>query len=50
VEVRREIDDYFTRHTESSGYERPKIDGVHFDSLTEEQNACLIGTFEVREI
>lgn len=46
MEVCREVVAFFTRHTESSEWERPKLDAVHFYALTEEQNAGLVTPFE----
>lgn len=50
VEVRREVVDFFTRHTASSHEVRLRIDGVPFNTLSEEQNLSLVAPFELREI
>jgi hypothetical protein len=50
LEVRREVVDFFTRHVESIAWERPKLDGVHFHSVTEEQHMGLVCPFEASEI
>jgi len=50
LEVRREVVEFFTRHTELSAWERPKLDGVHFESFMEVENVGVVSPSEASEI
>ena len=50
TEVRREVVDYFRRHVGEVVRDRPSLDGVPFDWLTEEDNIFLEENFTSEEI
>jgi hypothetical protein len=41
---------YFENHVSSTVCERPKLDGIVFPQLSEEENNCLISPFSMEEI
>ena len=41
-EVRKAVVDHFTYHVSSTSWDRPKLDGVAFDTLSKEENGCLV--------
>jgi len=45
-DVRKEVVDYFTEHVSSITWERPKLDGVIFETLSEEENGSLVVPIE----
>jgi len=47
VDVIREVVNFFTSYTSSISGERPKIDGVSFVRLSEDQNRELVAIFEI---
>jgi hypothetical protein len=49
-EIRRVVVDYFKRHMASSDWERPKLDGVSFASISKADNASLVSPFSMEEI
>ena len=49
-EVRRTMVAYFTNHVSSSSWERLKLDGVPFDTLSEGENSYLVAPFTLEEI
>jgi len=49
-EIRSEVVDYFKRQVASSVWERPRLDGVNFASISEEGNAFLVAPFSLEEI
>jgi hypothetical protein len=50
VEVRREVVDFFSRHVSDVPWERLKLDGVLFPSLSEADNIGLVTPFMMEEI
>lgn len=50
VEVRRAVVDYFKIHVAEDKWDRPTLDGVPFDTLSEEDNRALIAPFSLEEI
>jgi hypothetical protein len=50
MEVRRMVVDYFSNHVATSVWERPKLDGVHFERLGEVENASLVASFSLDKI
>jgi len=49
-EVRKAVVEFFTNHVEADTWERPRLEGVHFDRLTEAENEALIAPFSMLEI
>jgi len=49
-EIRRVVVDYFRNHVSYLEWERPKLDGVNFKNISEEDNRFLIEPFSMREI
>jgi len=49
-EVRKAVVDHFTYHVSSTSWDRPKLDGVAFDTLSKEENGCLVAPFTMLEI
>jgi hypothetical protein len=50
VEVKRVVKEFFSDHVSSTPWERPKLDGVPFDRVTEEENRRLVAPFSLEEI
>ncbi|GAU25119.1 hypothetical protein TSUD_274080 [Trifolium subterraneum] len=50
TEISEEIINYFTNHFSSSYWLRPKIDGIPFPSISDEQIFLLMRTFSLEEI
>jgi hypothetical protein len=50
VEVRGAVEVYFKNQVSSSNWERLKLDGVVFSTLTEEDNIGLVGPFLLEKI
>jgi len=48
--VRRKVVDYCTNHFADASWNRLKLDGVDFDSLTIEDNDFLVAPFSIMEI
>jgi hypothetical protein len=48
--IKEAVSSYFTNHVASVLLTRPKIDGVNFPRLSEEENATLISPFSLEEI
>jgi hypothetical protein len=48
--IKEAVTSYFANHVSSMYKVRPKIDGVVFPSLSEEENEALISTFTLEEI
>jgi len=49
-EVRKAVVDYFTNHVQANDWERPRLDGVPFATLSNEENEVLIAPFSLVEI
>jgi hypothetical protein len=49
-EVRRKVVNYFTNHFADDRWERPKLDGVVFGSLSDAENGVLEAPFSLMEI
>jgi len=49
-EVRRAVIDYFKRQVSVVGGDRPRLDGVWFNKISEEENGRLVDTFSAEEI
>jgi hypothetical protein len=49
-EIVEEVSSFFKNHFSSSPWPRPKLDGVHFPSVTEEGNGLLLASFGMEEI
>jgi len=49
-EVRRNVVNYFTNHVAEDRWECPKLDGVEFVSLSEDDNGLLVAPFSSLEI
>ena len=49
-EVRKAVVNHFTNHVSSTSWDRPKLDGVAFDTLSKEENGCLVAPFTMLEI
>ena len=50
TEVRRVVVEYFTNHVSTERWERPRLDGVHFDHVSQDDNEGLIAPFTGLEI
>lgn len=50
TDVRKEVVDYFTTHVANPLCDRPKLDGVPFATLSDEENVNLIAPFSLMEI
>jgi len=50
LDVRRVVVEYFTNHVADHMWERPKLDGVPFERLREEDNLSLVAPFSMEEI
>jgi len=50
MEVRRKVVNYFTNYVADSRWERPTLDGVRFDCLSEGERGSLVEPFGVEEI
>jgi hypothetical protein len=48
--VRRVVVEYFKNQVSSEEWERPKLDGVNFKTVSEEDNRSIIAPFSLREI
>jgi hypothetical protein len=49
-EVRKAVVDYFTEHVSTTYWDRPKLDGVTFNTLSEGENGRLVAPFTMLEI
>lgn len=49
-EIRGEVVDYFKRQVARSDWERPRLNGVNFASISEEDNVFLVAPFSLEEI
>jgi len=49
-EIRSVVVDYFKRQVPSSEWKRPKLDGMNFESISEEENSFLVSQFSMEEI
>lgn len=49
-EVRTKVVNYFTNHIAEDRWDRPRLDGVDFESLTEVENGVLVAPFSLLEI
>jgi hypothetical protein len=50
VEIRKAVVEFFTNHVEAQNWERPRLDGVPFNVLSEVDNEALIAPFSMMEI
>jgi hypothetical protein len=50
TEVRRVVVDFFSNHVAAPEWERPKLDGVVFEHLGDEENGLLVAPFSMEEI
>jgi hypothetical protein len=50
MEVRRVVVDYFTNHVAATSWERPKLDGVPFERVSDADNMGLVAPFSIEEI
>lgn len=49
-EVCRKVVNYFTNHFAEDRWDRPRLDRVDFESLTEVENGLLVAPFSLLEI
>jgi len=49
-DVWKAVVEFFTNHVEANIWERPKLDGVSFDRLSNEDNVALVAPFSLLEI
>jgi hypothetical protein len=49
-EIRRVVVEYFSNHVASDRWDRPKLDGVNFDRVSDVENGSLIAPFTGEEV
>jgi hypothetical protein len=50
TDVRRKVVEYFSNHVTACRWERPTLEGVNFEKLSEDENRFLVAPFTMEEI